>query len=326
MMNIFKRTSTRNSNAQMIFMRTFATHKDLKIAFIGLGAMGLPMATNLVTRNQGIVGAFDLNQDFVASAAKKGCKPLHSLEEVAAMQADIIFSALPTSEIGKKVAEALTTSPHGVKSGSIWVDFTSGDPAEAKEISSLMKQHNAEYLDSGVAGGPAGAKNCTLSMMVGGSEDALQQVTPVLNSLAAPGKITHLGPSGAGFAMKSINNAILAVNICALGEGLAVLKKQGVSMDKALKAINTSSGRTLVSEERFHTHVLTRKFDFGFKTGLMLKDTNIAMSQLDAADMSASTLRSANAYYKQADAELGSDSEHMRVVKFSEVEAGVEIS
>lgn len=297
----------------------------LKVAFVGLGQMGGFMARNIASRIQGKVVVYDLSREARQKAVENGCIAVDNPEDIGHSSPDVIFTSLPTTAHGIQFAASILKTKK-LKPDSVWVDFTSGVPTEAVKISEMMQEQGVKYLDAGVAGGPMGADKGTLSMMVGGCAKTLDDLESLLRIMSAPGKIIHLGPVGAGHAVKSINNALLASNVLSVSEALSVLAKRGIPMESALAAINASSGRSLVSAERFPRHVLSRKFDFGFRTDLMKKDTDIARSLLDEACMTAPSLRWANTAYIKAMNDLGPDAEHMRIVQISEQEAGVEVA
>jgi 3-hydroxyisobutyrate dehydrogenase len=132
------------------------------------------------------------------------------------------------------------------------------------------------------------------------------------------------GPVGAGHAVKGVNNTLLASHIVVAAEGLIALVKQGVPVATALDAINGASGRSLVTEERIPDHVLSGKFDFGFKLELMLKDIDVCMRQLDTANVDAPILRQVAKVFADAEVELGKqDPEHMEVIRTWEDRNGV---
>jgi 3-hydroxyisobutyrate dehydrogenase len=132
------------------------------------------------------------------------------------------------------------------------------------------------------------------------------------------------GPVGAGHAVKGVNNTLLASHIIVAAEGLIALVKQGVPVESALDAINGASGRSLVTEERIPEHVLSGKFDFGFKLELMRKDIDVCMRQLDTANIDAPMLRQVARVFADAEVELGKDDpEHMEVIRVWEDKNGV---
>ena len=289
---------------------------------IGLGAMGLPMAKNmaaaLVPSQQARVTVSDLNPGAVADAEAAGCSPAYDMAQVA--ESELIISSLPRSADVLGVAQQLCASG-GLRPGSIWVDTTSGVPATSREVAELVAAHGVEYLDAGVAGGPRGAEAGQLAAMVGGNEAVLDAVRPALAHIM--GKVVHIGPVGAGHAVKSVNNTLLAAHIVVAAEGLTALVKQGVPVGPALEAINAASGRSLVTEERIPDHVLSGKFDFGFAIDLMNKDISICMAQLNDNDLAAPTLRQVATQFANAEHKYGSKAEHMHVMELAEADAGV---
>lgn len=268
---------------------------------------------------------YDLSAASVDQVCAKhsGCEAAPSLNSVAGC--DAIFTSLPRSTDVDAVAEQLMATGQ-MKPGATWVDTTSGVPNISKEIHrKLQEQCGVMFLDCGVAGGPAGAENGALSAMVGGADGAFALAQDGIASFCNDAKIVHIGPPGSGHAVKAVNNTMLAANIVTAAEGLTVLAKLGVDLDKALAAINSSSGASLVTSERIPNHVLTGEFDFGFATDLMLKDISICMASLDALGIEATTLRTVNAAFEEANATLGPKSEHMEVIRLFEKQAGAVI-
>ena len=172
------------------------------------------------------------------------------------------------------------------------------------------------FFDCAVSGGPAGAAAGTLTAMVGGDPDYFTEVEKIISSFAK--NIVHLGPSGAGHAVKAVNNTLLAANICSVSEGLIALKKYGIPLDFALKAINTSSGRSWVSQQRMPEHVLTRGFDYGFSLGLLCKDVDTCMGMLQESSLPAPSLRSTRELIQIAKNILGDESDHLEIAKIIE--------
>jgi len=158
-----------------------------------------------------------------------------------AVQADIIFSCLPTSAD----VEALIAL-HPPKSESLWVDCTSGVPESAQRISTDLAARGVTYLDAPVSGQTIGAERGTLTVMVGGNIAGFERAKPIIQAFA--GLIEYVGESGAGFAVKAVNNTLMATHLWALSEGLSILKHRGVDLVGALSCINHSSGKSTMSE------------------------------------------------------------------------------
>jgi 3-hydroxyisobutyrate dehydrogenase len=286
-----------------------------KVAFIGLGAMGYPMAGHLARRfptlvwNRTFQKALKHQEAFGSRAVP--------LEEVA--EAGVILTCLPTTKEVAQVAERLL--PH-LRPGTHWVDATSGDPEESRRLAERLREKGVVYLDAPVSGGTAGAEKGTLTVMLGGPEEAVERVRPYL---AYAGKVVHVGPVGAGHAVKAINNALLAVNLWAAGEGLMALVAQGVSAKKALEVINASSGRSNATENLIPERVLTRAFPKTFALGLLVKDLGIAMGVLEGEKAPSPLLRLVREVYEMAKRELGPEADHVEALKLLERWAGREI-
>lgn len=291
------------------------------IGFVGLGAMGSGMAMNLA-KNGATPAVWDMYAPAVEKAVGNGCTAAES-PAAACSGADIVFTSLPRSVDVEALAESLVADG-ALKEGAVWVDTTSGVPDVSQRIhAKLAEDAGVAFLDCGVAGGPAGAAKGNLAAMVGGDAAPLETALPTMEHIM--GKIVHVGPSGAGHAVKSVNNTLLAAHIWVAYEGLITLAKLGVPMEKALAAINAASGRSLVTEERIPDHVLSREFDFGFSLDLMRKDIGITMDTLTALDIPAPVLRQVNEMFAMGEAKLGPKAEHMEVVKVLEDMAGVQI-
>ncbi|WP_406768217.1 NAD(P)-dependent oxidoreductase [Acinetobacter schindleri] len=201
-----------------------------------------------------------------------------------AVQADFIFSCLPTSQD----VEALIAA-HPPKQGAIWIDCTSGVPESAEKLAKHLEQQGGFYLDAPVSGQTIGAERGTLTVMVGGNKQAFEQAKPIIDAFA--GLIEHVGKSGSGFAVKAVNNTLMATHLWALAEGLTVLKGQGVDLSSALNCINHSSGKSSMSENIMAQRVLNREFNKTFALDLLQKDIGIALElvqqqQLDLSVMS----------------------------------------
>ena len=198
------------------------------------------------------------------------CFETHSVSLQKALQADFIFSCLPTSADVEQLIAA-----HLPKQGSIWIDCTSGVPESAKKLSQRLKKLGVEYLDAPVSGQTIGAERGTLTVMIGGDAHAFAKAKPII--LAFSALIEYVGESGSGFAVKAINNTLMATHLWALAEGLTVLKSNGVNLTAALNCINHSSGKSSISENIMAQRVLNRSFDKTFALDLLQKDIGIAV-------------------------------------------------
>ena len=198
------------------------------------------------------------------------CFETHSVSLQKSLQADFIFSCLPTSADVEQLIAA-----HLPKQGSIWIDCTSGVPESAKKLSQRLKKLGVEYLDAPVSGQTIGAERGTLTVMIGGNAHAFAKAKPIISAFSA--LIEYVGESGSGFAVKAINNTLMATHLWALAEGLTVLKSNGVDLTAALNCINHSSGKSSISENIMAQRVLNRSFDKTFALDLLQKDIGIAV-------------------------------------------------
>lgn len=250
------------------------------VAFIGLGAMGFRMAAHLPKHFDTV---YVWNRSFNKAeqhAAEYGTQAV-TLEQ--AVQADVIFSCLPTSADVERLLENLS-----LKSGSVWVDCTSGVPDSAQKLAVQLAEHGVIFLDAPVSGQTVGAENGTLTVMVGGNAEGYEKALPAMQAF---GKlIKHVGESGAGFAVKAVNNMLMAVNLCAVAEGFTTLKAHGVNLYEALDCINASSGKSMVTETVLPQRILNRSFPVTFALPLLAKDTGIAIDLAREAKISAPVL------------------------------------
>ncbi|MCO8071445.1 NAD(P)-dependent oxidoreductase [Acinetobacter lwoffii] len=250
------------------------------VAFIGLGAMGFRMAAHLPKQFDTV---YVWNRSFNKAeqhAAEYGTQAV-TLEQ--AVQADVIFSCLPTSADVERLLENLP-----LKSGSVWVDCTSGVPDSAQKLAVQLAEHGVTFLDAPVSGQTIGAENGTLTVMVGGNTEGYEKALPAMQAF---GKlIKHVGESGAGFAVKAVNNMLMAVNLCAVAEGFTTLKAHGVNLHEALDCINASSGKSMVTETVLPQRILNRSFPVTFALPLLAKDTGIAIDLAREAKLSAPVL------------------------------------
>jgi len=289
----------------------------MQVAYLGLGAMGRPMAANLARDWPTTVWN---RTPAVAEAHHEahGSVVALSLEELPPV--DVVCSCLPTDVEVAAVARVVgpTLAP-----GTVWVDHTSGDPSGSREVARLLATHDVAYLDAPVSGGTAGAAAGTLTVMVGGDEEALDRVRPVLASVAA--NVVYVGPAGAGMAVKAVNNALLATSLWAAAEGMVALTAAGVDPDAALEVIGSSTGRSFATQTLLPERVVTRAFPQSFALPLLATDVGLAGRVLADGGVEGRVLRLVEQLTAAAAEELG-DADHVELVKLVERAAGVEIA
>lgn len=297
---------------------TSSTVPSLRVGFVGLGAMGRPMAARLADVFPTKV--YNRTTDVALSHQQQyGSVAVADLTDLG--DVNVVCSCLPTDVEVAATAQALGPS---LAPGTVWVDHTSGAPAGTRDVAAQLAERGVRYLDAPVSGGVDGADAGRLTVMVGGEAEDLEQVRAVLEAVAA--RIVHVGPIGAGMAVKAVNNAMLAASLWAAGEGLVTLTRAGVEASTALEVINGSSGRSFATEVLLPERALTRDFPLTFGLPLLAKDVGLAGSVTEEAGVDARVLRLVQELTEAAAEELGPDADHVELVRLLERAAGVELT
>jgi 3-hydroxyisobutyrate dehydrogenase len=292
------------------------------IAFLGLGAIGAPMAEHLATPDFALAVWNRTSAKAVAFAAANKARHAKTPAD-AARGATIVITCLPTSREVAALLDGADGLLAAMTAGSILVDCTSGDPATSRHIAARLAEKGIGFLDAPVSGGVSGAEAGKLTVMVGGDAGTFAKAMPALKTFGE--KIVHCGPVGAGHAVKAVNQAMLAVHIWSLGEGMLALSKAGVSPQVALDVINASSGRSNTSMNLFPQRVIGRAFPRTFKLALIDKDVRIAAQFLREQNVPSPITQLAAELFAAAHAELGEDADHVEAVKVIERTGGAEI-
>ena len=289
-----------------------------RVGFIGLGAIGTPMARH-------IAGAFDtvvFNRTGAraeAFAADTGARAASGVADLVASCA-VVITCLPTS---REVGEVIAAAGDAWTGGHLLIDATSGDPSGTRANAAALARSGAALVDAPVSGGTSGAERGTLTVMLGGADADVERARRYVEPYA--GKIEHVGPVGAGHGLKAINNALLALNIVAAGEGLAALVKLGVPARRAVDVINASSGRSNVTENLIPERVLSGAWPRTFSAALLDKDVGVALAVLDGSGVASELYPAVKRFYEAARAGLDPGADHVEVIKRIEDAAGVEI-
>ena len=293
-----------------------------KVAFLGLGAIGAPMARHLAREPSSLTVWNRTAARAEAFARDTGARAARTPAE-AARGAAVVVTCLPTS----REVESLLDGPDGLLAGfepdAVLVDCTSGDPATSRRTAARLAERGLSFIDAPVSGGTIGAEKGTLTVMVGGESAVLARVRDVLEAFGE--KIVHCGAVGAGDAVKAVNNALLAVHVWSTAEGLATLANAGVDPAVALDVINTSSGRSNTSMNLFPERVLSRAFPRTFRLALLDKDVSIAAGVARDTKTAAPLLQLTSELFRLAHAELGEEADHVEAARIVERWAGAEI-
>jgi 3-hydroxyisobutyrate dehydrogenase len=289
-----------------------------RIGFIGLGAIGLPMAGHVAKVFDTVVW----NRTRARAEGLAGQVRVTVADDPAALakSVDVVITCLPTSVEVQEIVESIGGS---WRKGQLLVDATSGDPAGSRRAAAYLQERGVGFVDAPVSGGTSGAEAGTLTVMLGGEEPWIARAREVIAPFA--GKVVHVGPVGTAHALKAMNNALLAINIQAAGEALAALVKLGVSGKAALEVINASSGRSNVTENLIPERVLTRDWPRTFRLALLDKDVGIALKVLEDTGVPSDAIGVAKRVFAQGRKALGEEADHVELIKEIERAAGVEI-
>jgi 3-hydroxyisobutyrate dehydrogenase len=294
----------------------------MKVAFLGLGAIGFPMARRIAEAGHEL-SVWNRSPEKSAGLASKTAARVAATPADAASGASVVITCLPTSD----EVEAVAFGPDGLAStlasGAILVDCTSGDPHESRSIANRLAEQGVDFLDAPVSGGVVGAEAGRLTVMCGGDAAVLERARPVLQAFGA--KIILCGPTGAGHAIKALSNALLAIHLWSTGEVLVAAAKAGVAPAIALDVINGSAGRSNSSENLIPQRVLTREFPSTFRLALLDKDVRIAESIARESGTPAEFIELAHKLFEWAHAELGDEVDHTAALRIIERQAGVVI-
>ena len=257
--------------------------KKPHIGFIGTGVMGAPMAEHLSKAGY-LVTIYDTNRESMKRVAAENDRIMvketpRSVAEVS----DIVITMLPSGEIVHKVVFEGECLIKGFRSGALLLDTSSSEPWLTLKAANTLAEKGVEMVDAPVSGALAGAQAAKLVFMVGGEKASVSRVMPLLQVMGE--KIFHLGPVGAGHAMKCINNLITAMTFMVTAEGLATGKKFGLDPEIMTDVLNLSTGMSWISQTHIKQRILNRKFDDPFKLELMIKDIGIAMELANTLEL-----------------------------------------
>lgn len=244
----------------------------LTVGYIGLGLMGKSMARNICKAGFPLV-VHNRSRAAVNELVAEGAKAAYTPAEVAA-QSDFIFTSLPDSPDVYQVVLGVNGIIEGARPGSIFVDNSTIKPAVAREIAAALAEKNVLSLDAPVSGGDIGARNATLTIMVGGPAEALGLVMPVLQVMGK--SITHVGDAGAGQIAKAANQIMVAAQMVAMGELLIFAKKAGADPQKVIEAIRSGAAQCWTLDVK-PPRLFSGNREPGFKAYMQAKDLAIVM-------------------------------------------------
>ena len=271
------------------------------VAFVGLGVMGRPMSANLAK------AGFDVRT--FDARAKGSCRSVRE----AVRGAEALVTMLPDGAAVRDVV--LDALPH-LPQAALVIDMSSSDPAGTRALGKALSARGIGMVDAPVSGAVVGARAATLAIMVGAGAQEFQKVKPVLEAMGS--QIFHVGPLGAGHAVKALNNYLGAAGTLAGFEALLVARAFGLDPEPMLAAINASTGRNSTTERKIGRDILTGTFASGFKLALMAKDVAIAAELARGLGVEAPYLRFTLKTWESALRALPAGADHVEIYKYQE--------
>ncbi len=291
------------------------TNQTLKLGFIGLGIMGAPMCGHLIAAgHQLFVHTRGKVPPSIASTSATPCTSARSVAE----HADIVFLMLPDTPDVEKVLFGEQGVAAGLGKGKVVVDMSSISPIATKDFAARVRATGADWLDAPVSGGEVGAKNATLSIMVGGEEATFARVKPLFEAMGK--NITLVGGVGDGQTAKVANQIIVALNIEAVAEALVFAAKAGADPARVRQALMGGFAMSRILEVHGE-RMIRRTFAPGFRIELHQKDLNLALSSARALGVSLPNTATAQELFNACDGK----SDHSALVKALEKLADFEI-
>jgi len=290
----------------------------MDIGFIGLGKMGFPMARRLIEAKHQLV-VFDTQKQAVDKLVGLGAQAASSPKQVADCT-ETVMASLPSLQASLDVA----TGKDGVIEGSKvrrFVDLSTVGSQMAVRIHDLLKARNIVQIDSPVSGGVGGAEKGTLAVMASGPKTDFEAIKKALEVI---GKVFFIGEKpGSGQTMKLANNFLSATAMVATSEAVVMGVKSGLDPNVMIEVINAGSGMNTASRDKFPRAVLPRSFDFGFATGLMVKDVRLCLDEMKSLGLSMEVAEAVGRLWEVVIREMGPESDFTTAIKPIEKAAGV---
>lgn len=272
-----------------------------RIAFVGLGTMGAPIARHLIAAGHDVVG-HDVD---ATRPAEAGLEPAGS-PAAAVAEAELALTSLPDPEAVREVwlgAEGLAA---GARQGTLLVDLSTGSPALARELAATLEPTGLDVLDAPVSGGPHGARDATLTVMVGGREEPFARAHPILTAFGR--HVVRVGGHGAGQTAKLCNNLVAGVTMTAVSEACAIAEREGLDASTLFELMAASTADSRVLRTRFPlagadpSHPASRDWQPLFALDLLAKDLELALELAAAAGVEPRVAEAALAEYRCAQA------------------------
>jgi len=292
----------------------------MDIGFIGLGNMGAPMARRLIAAGHKLT-VYDTRSEPVQDLVRLGAAAANSPRDVAD-RVETVMASLPSLQISEAVALGPDGAIHG-KRIKRFIDLSTTGSRAAIKIAAGLAEKNIVQIDCPVSGGVGGAAKGTLAVMVSGPK---ADVGAVKDALAVFGTVFVIGEKpGMAQTMKLANNVLSATTMAATAEAIAMGVKAGLDAAVMIDVINAGSGRSRASDQKFPQSILPRTFNYGFATGLMLKDVRLAVAEAKELGVPNEVISKVLDAWETTNTEYGGDSDFTSIVKMIERRAGVTV-
>jgi 3-hydroxyisobutyrate dehydrogenase-like beta-hydroxyacid dehydrogenase len=293
-----------------------------RIGFVGLGAMGAPISEAIAAGGHGLT-VHDRDARALDAAVPGGAVAAPSARAVADA-AEIVFVSLPTPDVVREVA----CGEHGLAGGGAmrtYVDLSTTGAVVAAEVALELASRGVDVLDAPVSGGVAGARARTLAVIAAGEPHVFERMRPLLELFG--GKVFHVGETpGQGQTAKLLNNLLSATATTITSEAMTAGVTAGLDPATLLEVFNAGTGRNMATAQKFPAHVLTRRFDSGFRLELMAKDLELCLAEARARQIPMLLGGLVQQIWTLARTESASDADHTEIVRLFERWAGVEIA
>ena len=293
------------------------------VGFVGIGNAGRPMARHLAGAGYELL-VYDADRERASAfAAEHGCRAASELLDLAA--ASILFTMLPDGTVVRRILFGPEGLAERLAPGTVVIDTSSSDPQGTRELGAELAQRGIALIDSPLSVPVVrGAEVGRITFMVGADdEDALARALPLLETMSE--HIFHVGPTGAGHTMKTLNNYVSAAGLYAALDALVIGCEYGLDPTAMLDVLNVSTGRNFSTEQTLKYHAVPRDFDTGYTLALLVKDLRIAASVADDAGFEAETFGLLLSGFEEAVADLGGDADLTAALLHWEHRAGLEL-
>ena len=266
---------------------------SVKIGFIGMGIMGRPMAKNLLAAGHEVT-VYNRTEARCDEVVEAGARKAATPAECAAGK-DVVITIVTDSPDVEAVLFGENGAAGGADEGTLFIDMTTISPDVTREIATRLEEGGFQFLDAPVSGGDIGAQKGTLTIMVGGRQEAFDRATPVFEAMG--GRITLVGESGAGQVTKACNQILCAVNLLAVCEAVALASRSGIDLEKMHRVV-TGGAAASWSLEHLGKSIIEGNYDPGFMVKLIQKDLNICMNAARALNLPVPGTALANQFFR----------------------------